>query len=226
MKINQYEVEVLPNNMQRELEFLNEVVLIMQLENFKVRSQNRLFDLLVNKVLMLQKNAFIRNVYQKLYPQAVLDFKRAQQNDYVFLPYSAYLVYTVTMNQDCAFSYFYDNYTFTGGAHGITVRKSKTYNVKKARETNSWDFFSSAKKGQKIVLEEILLQAEQNLEQNPGIYFDNYKMLIRKNFSTENFFLTPEGIVIYFNQYDIAPYSTGIVEFLVPYSMVDYPPKC
>lgn len=226
MRVNQYNVEVLQNTIKRELEFVNKIVLTMQLDNFRVKSQNKSFDFLVNRALISQESEFIRNVYQKLYPQAVIDFKRAQQNGYVFAPYSAYLVYTVTMNQDCGFSYYYDNYTFTGGAHGTTVRKSKSYNVKTAKQTSLWNYFSNAQKGRKVVLDEILRQAQQNMAENPGIYFDNYKTLINKNFSPENFYLTPEGIVIYYNQYEIAPYSSGIIEFLVPYSMVDYPPKC
>ncbi|MFU2363539.1 MAG: RsiV family protein, partial [Clostridiales bacterium] len=31
----------------------------------------------------------------------------------------------------------------------------------------------------------------------------------------DSYYLTPKGIVIYFQQYDIAPYSSGLPEFLI-----------
>ena len=51
--------------------------------------------------------------------------------------------------------------------------------------------------------------------------FDDYPELLRSTFQAGNFYLTPEGIVIYYQQYDIAPYSSGITEFLLPFSGTD-----
>ena len=49
-------------------------------------------------------------------------------------------------------------------------------------------------------------------------YFENYKELINKTFNPNSFYCTPEGISVYYQQYDIAPYSSGIREFLMPYT--------
>ena len=48
-------------------------------------------------------------------------------------------------------------------------------------------------------------------------YFKNHEQNVSISFSPDNFYLTPEGIVIYFQQYDLAPYSNGIIEFTIPY---------
>jgi hypothetical protein len=64
----------------------------------------------------------------------------------------------------------------------------------------------------------LLSQIDSQIKKNPDIYFENYKELIAKTFDRNHFYCTPDGIVIYYQQYDIAPYSSGIREFLIPYS--------
>jgi hypothetical protein len=56
--------------------------------------------------------------------------------------------------------------------------------------------------------------------------YDDYKPLIIKNFDKSSFYLSPEGITIYYQQYDIAPYSSGIAEFTIPYSIIGWRPDC
>ena len=55
-------------------------------------------------------------------------------------------------------------------------------------------------------------------------YWHSYKpvsythlALIREHFNPQSYFLEPRSIVIYYQQYDIAPYATGIPEFRLPY---------
>jgi hypothetical protein len=54
--------------------------------------------------------------------------------------------------------------------------------------------------------------------ESPDIYFDNYEELVEQTFNENSFYFTPEGVVIYFQLYHIAPYSSGIREFLLPYN--------
>ena len=77
-----------------------------------------------------------------------------------------------------------------------------------------------------MLIQEIIAQAEENLKENPFIYFDDYKNLIIKNFNPHSFYMSPDGITIYYQQYDIAPYSTGIVEFTIPYTKIGWFPSC
>lgn len=103
-----------------------------------------------------------------------------------------------------------------GGAHGETKRTSDT-----------WDFHT----GSAITLNDILQlssislhnlhqciaqQIRERLTLSPGSYFDDYSSLLLDNFDLANFYLQDNKIVIYYQQYDIAPYSTGIPEFYFP----------
>ncbi|MEA4987263.1 MAG: RsiV family protein, partial [Anaerovorax sp.] len=57
----------------------------------------------------------------------------------------------------------------------------------------------------------------EQIKKEPEIYFDDYETLVVETFNPKNFYCTPEGVVVYYLQYDIAPYSSGIREFLIPY---------
>lgn len=49
-------------------------------------------------------------------------------------------------------------------------------------------------------------------------YYEDYPALLYSAFHADSFFLTQDGVVIYYQQYDIAPYGAGIPEFLIPFS--------
>lgn len=59
---------------------------------------------------------------------------------------------------------------------------------------------------------------ERQISREPDIYFEDYRERISQYFREENFYCEPSGVVIYYQQYDIAPYSSGIRTFLIPYN--------
>ncbi|PWJ49653.1 DUF3298 and DUF4163 domain-containing protein [Faecalicatena contorta] len=153
-----------------------------------------------------------------LYPQAVETAKYIVNNKPPFNTYTFQSVYEVTYNQNCTTSLYFDNYTFMGGAHGATFRNSDTWNFFSGSRMTLEDFYPQGASFTDSLFTNIEQQIEERLKTEPGSYFDNYEELLRKNFHPENYFLKPEGIVIYYQQYDIAPYYTGIPEFLIPFS--------
>jgi len=59
-----------------------------------------------------------------------------------------------------------------------------------------------------------------------NIYFDDYEKNVANYFNPKSFYLVPDGIVIYFQQYEIAPYASGIPQFTIPYSAYILKPGC
>ena len=66
------------------------------------------------------------------------------------------------------------------------------------------------------ILREINQQIRIQIDNGTNQYFDNYCKLVLDNFKFNQFYLTPNDIVIFFQQYDIAPYSSGIPTFFIP----------
>lgn len=160
-----------------------------------------------------------------LYKEAIRRYHETIQNDYPFFTFEAYMEYTITYNENCFLSLYYDKYEFTGGAHGSTIRASDTWELCFGTHLPLSSFFRPATDYRRLIIEEIIRQAEL-VQKDEGIYFDDYKALIIKNFNENNFYLSPLGITIYYQQYDIAPYSTGIVEFTIAYSKLNWQPNC
>lgn len=179
----------------------------------------------INNQIAINVNEYI--VYAEyLYQQAINYYKDSKVNDFPFHPYEVYMEYKITYNENCFLSVYVDKYEFTGGAHGNTLRSSDTWDLCSGMKLPLYSFFKPEINYRDLLIEEITRQAEYNLNESPNIYFDEYKSLILKNFNQNSFYLTPRGMVIYYQQYDIAPYSTGIVEFLIPYEIIGWYPQC
>lgn len=177
-------------------------------------AQNR-----INRRIRAQIDDFSRYVSGELYRQAVQEYLDSGEHDFPFRMFGADLDYTVTYNRNCHLSVYRDQYQYTGGAHGTTERSSDTWSLETGRRLPLSKFFPPAENYRATVLAEIIRQADRNMQQNPGIYFDDYRKLIRQYFNPEHFYLTPDGVAIYFQQYEIAPYVVGIVVFIVPYGV-------
>ena len=160
-----------------------------------------------------------------LFKQAIRAYLDSQNNNHPFFGYEAYMKYNITYNENCFLSLYFDKYEFTGGAHGGTVRASDTWELCCGTHLKLSSFFRPGTDYRRLLTDEIIRQSE-DIQGRQKIYFDDYKSLIIKNFNEDSFYLSPSGITIYYQQYDIAPYSTGIVEFTIPYSMIGWRPNC
>jgi Protein of unknown function (DUF3298). len=132
------------------------------------------------------------------------------------LPYNYNTEIVVTMNQDNLFGCYLNEYIYTGGAHGNLIRSSYNYDLYNCSIISLNTFFVKENSYQ-CILERIINQIKNSKEVE--IYFNDYTSLITKYFNPEQFYLTPNGIVIYYSLYDIAPYYMGIPMFLIPYGV-------
>lgn len=154
----------------------------------------------------------------KLYQLAVQDFENSQANNYPFQPYELYITYEITLNANCTLSLYFDNYQYTGGAHGITTRKSYNWDLVRGKSIELYELISHTIMFRNYIITSINNQIKADIESGNNIYFENYEELVRQYFNPSNFYLTEEGVVIYYQLYEIAPYVSGIRTFLIPYT--------
>lgn len=169
----------------------------------------------VNARYFAKARNFCRYAEKTLFCQAVQEYNNSIANDFPFRTFDAVLNYTVTLNKNGCLSLFSDRYEYTGGAHGSTLRESDTWELSKGRLLPLSSFFPNCPNYREYVIEQIIRQADANMKEDPHIYFENYRELIRENFNPRNFFLTESGITVFFQQYEIAPYSSGIIGFTI-----------
>lgn len=219
---------IITKNIKKVFNHENRIMLNVDIEYPYVALNNAyLTQRKINGVLRYATNRFYSYAVTTLLPSAIEQYNSSIKQDYPFNPYEAFMRYIVTLNDNCTLSTYYDQYEFTGGAHGNTLRLSNTFSLQTGKVLKLKNFFENKNNYKDIILKQILDQANENISKNPGIYFDNYKKLIVENFNEESFYITPTSIDIYYQKYDIAPYSTGIVVFSIPYEkLIIKKPHC
>lgn len=109
---------------------------------------------------------------------------------------------------------------FTGGAHG----SMGTYFININPKTGSKITLSSVlKDGYIDSLTEIGEQAfksERELSDTTSYQYNSFEFPNNQFQLNSNYGFMPEGIVFYFNSYEIAPYAVGPTEVLIPYDKI------
>lgn len=135
-----------------------------------------------------------------------------QENWMTIYPYQAYVSYELPYNKNHILSIIINYYSYTGGAHGMTVRKTLNINTDSGKILEIKDFFPGNGDYQQIVLEEVRRQIESEQDNYYANTLDNLDSLPEDL----QFYLEEGKIIVYFGLYEIAPYAAGIPEFPIP----------
>lgn len=193
---------------ENNLKYENTVILKYHIEYPEITNENntatRMFNIYNERIAKdLQKRA-----ESELYIEAIELYKYNKQNNYPIMTYEIYRTYEVTLNINKLISLYADEYIFTGGAHGNTIRTSQTWNMDNARMIRLYELYRNP-----YFILNILKQIITQINNEKDIYFEDACCLVIETFNPQSFYLTPSSVVIYFQQYDIAPYSSGIRTF-------------
>jgi hypothetical protein len=213
-----YQMIVLEKVLQQDMYYKDTLILRYTIKYPKFVSTA--FHTLAHKLNALYRTKAVtyqKTSVMKLYQMAMVDYEHSVANNFPIHQYEAYVAYTVSYNQNCALSIYFDQYEYTGGAHGLTVRTSDTWDLSKSRRMELSDFFPDRSEVKEFLISNINQQITEQISSGNTMFFDDYRKLTENTFKMNNFYLVEEGLVIYFQQYDIAPYSSGLPTFLIPY---------
>lgn len=171
----------------------------------------------LNDYYCVNAHSFENYLRKNLFEQAAENYRQLNGSTPV-MAYEAVQSITITYHSDCIVSLYYDRYLFTGGAHGTTTRYSDTWNLENGHRIEVGEFFKSSD-FKKNVMNSIIAAIADYKKRYPDstIYFPEYMENVKASFRKNQFYLTPEGIIFYFQEYDIAPYSSHIPQFLFPF---------
>lgn len=129
------------------------------------------------------------------------------------IPYELKANYILT-NDKKILSFYIDYYQFSGGAHGITTRKTYNIDISSAKKIELKSLFDKGYDYKKFINEEILKQ----INKNPDNYFIGEEGFngIKEN---QSFYIKDNKLIIHFPYYEIAPYAFGMPEFEIPYEI-------
>lgn len=210
--MNKIENRILKGN----LEYKNTVILTYKIEYPQIifskytRGKERFNNYNKKKAINLEK--YIKT---DLYENAKEVYEYNKANGYPIMVYEVISEYNITYNEGFIISLYQDEYQFTGGAHGNTIRTSQNWNLKDTSIIPLSNFFPNNTYYTIDILKEINKQIKTQIEEGKNQYFENYCELVLETFNLNSYYITPNAIAIYFQQYDIAPYSSGIPVFLI-----------
>lgn len=178
---------------------------------------------IINQYYYVEAQRYKQYCETTLFKSAADDYNNSVANGFPVRAYESVVNFTVTFNQDCALSLYFDKYEFTGGAHGNTVRYSDTWDLQSGRRILLRELISTDYQSIYNIIEQ---EANQRIKAGEGMFFEDLRKNITDNFNPENYFINPSGVVIYYQLYTISPYVSGIQEFLIPYSNKVKKPEC
>lgn len=131
------------------------------------------------------------------------------------LPWETAFDFTETYNRDGLLSLYTDAYEFTGGAHGNTVRRGDTWEVATGTPRTLYSFFPGVKRPKQHIIEQILEEARKQNAGGEHLFFEEYETKIREQFDPNRFYLTEQGIAVFYPLYAISPYAEGVPTFFL-----------
>lgn len=112
-------------------------------------------------------------------------------------------------------SLLFKNYAFTGGAHGNTASKVFNYDLKNGQMLRLADLFQSDSNYLKVISDYCIAKIKaRNISDDDWIR--NGAGPKQENYGNWN--ITPQGLMITFDAYQVAAYAAGPQEVVIPYS--------
>lgn len=163
----------------------------------------------------------LNNEIDNLIKKYLADFMKADK------PFIDNQIYSLNITYDTYrykefISYVFTIFLNTGGAHPNTIIETISYDTKNENIIDiDWlinknnDILNILSKESRVILDKNLSLKQGNIT---DMTLDG-TMPRKDNFS--NFAFTDKGLMLFFNRYQIAPYSYGSFNIIIPYSSLD-----
>lgn len=154
----------------------------------------------------------LKNIYAKeIATDDTSDFLGESNNRFSYS-----MTYEVKKSSDAVVSVLLSTHTYTGGAHGHSVYKAVNFDLNSAMSIDM-QYVTGVPADDYVpfIMEYILEKMKKEPE---GTYFSTEDDVLDSVFDEKQFFITESGITVFFQEYDIAAYSSGVQLFEIPYN--------
>lgn len=199
--------EKLVVNTEKIIEDSNKIVFDLKYPQIKLKDenvQNKINNLIKQHVYEFKKD--LEGFYKATYENEndtdlIFSYKFEGLSDFKYEVVSDILSLTISFSQ------------FTGGAHPMTYVRDYNFDLNTGKLVQLNELFNEeGKKIYKKVIDNFIID---QINKNPENYFKDEFKGIKED---SQFYLTKDSIVVFFQLYEIAPYSSGITEFKIPFS--------
>lgn len=172
----------------------------------------------INAYYREEARRFYDYASHNLFEQAKKEYLDSFKQNFPFRTFAVTQTVETPYNHAMLLSTYFDQYAFTGGAHGNTVRTSNTWELSDGSLMTLSDFFTDSSY-KSVFFEEITSEIKQKIDEGDSAYFDGYVKNVFRYFDESHYYLTEKGFAIFYPLYTIAAYVQGIPVFVVPYEL-------
>lgn len=160
--------------------------------------------------------AAIAAEYEEYALEELLDYaKQARSAGDTTLPYRLSIDYEITVCSATAISVVFRETRHTGESHDSIAQRTYNFSVASNSAFRLSGIFSSGLSGsQKKIYDAILSE----IQANASAYYADYENLVYFFDLEDRWYFSENGLVLYFNPFELASYSAGILQFTIPYS--------
>lgn len=170
---------------------------------------------IINSAYARLANSTKRYIINNYYSKAVKLLCTVEQKD--FVPLEIMCEMTVMYENRGFLSLFFDTYEKTGDIVLKSSRKSDTWSVRCGKILPIGCFFTMGYDYRRAIEGKIRSMIERELGEGETKYFSDWQCILSRELDMRNFYLADDGLVIYFQEYSLAPKDAGLPSFLIPY---------
>lgn len=146
------------------------------------------------------------------------ELEKIRQEGYMGSPNKCetYFEYKLTYNQNGLLGIVLLNYQYAGGAHGTTLQSSHIFDLNTGKQLKLGDLMRSGSDYVSYINSVVREEIDQRI--GAGILNEIEGSAFETISRDQGFYLSNNGLYIYFQQYEHFPYAAGIQEFPIAYS--------
>ncbi len=154
-----------------------------------------------------------------LFPEACQALNRSKAKHSDFIPWQASLDYTVTYWKPPLVSLRIEAIETGRSPQPLHIHQGETWDLQIGYPRTLRSFFPiNAKQWRKSLLNIVKAQAEEQLASGESLLDPHCTDIMERSFDPDRFYLTEEGIALFYPLYVLGAYAEGIPTFHVPFS--------
>ncbi len=166
----------------------------------------------------LQCRAYLRYCEKWLLPPAQAAYRSALETSAPLPCFHASLEYRVTLQDPNFLSLYTQSREMTPAGRTLLTRRGDTWDLAAGYPIPLSDFFPVRSPWKRQLMAWAAQDIQRQEREGTARYSISQPGKLRRQFHTQNYYLTPEGLTIFFPMYAIAPSAEGIPAFTIPYA--------
>lgn len=155
-----------------------------------------------------------------LYPRALAALAEARECSRPFQPWEASLTGRCTLDAPEQVSGYVDATERRGGGRALTVRSGLTWGLRSGAPVGLGEILRSVPHWRRWALDRVQEQALDRLQGGESLYYEDVEDRAAAHFSPRRFYLTGEGVVLFYPMWSLGSPAEGVPTFLLPWEEI------